>query len=121
MFPVPKAATWLVGALALGAIVVASLIPADMQIRLGLHWLVEHFFIFAAATAMLACASRKPLLVGGLMMLVSPLLETLQGLTPDRTPDVQTALSGATGALTGALLVKLVMAVPWRRERREAA
>ncbi len=109
-----RKAILLAGVVGLVAIVVASLIPANMQIRLGLHWLIEHFLIFFVTTAIFCRASQKPLLVGGLMMLVSPTLEAIQGLTPDRTPDLQTALSGAAGALSGALFVKAVT-VSWRR------
>jgi hypothetical protein len=36
-------------------------------------------------------------------------LEALQGLTPDRVPNLPTALSAAAGALLAALLAKLVM------------
>jgi hypothetical protein len=69
---------WLCGATAFVAIVVASLIPAKLQLR-----------------------SR-----GGSLMVSAALREALQGLTPDRVPDLPTALSGAAGAL---LLAKLVM------------
>jgi hypothetical protein len=43
------------------------------------------------------------------MIAVSALLEALQGLTPDRTPDLPTALSTAAGALTAGVLAKLVI------------
>ena len=43
------------------------------------------------------------------MMAFSALLEALQGLTPDRTPDLPTALSAAAGALTAGVLAKLVI------------
>ena len=41
----PARSKWiaLCGAVVLIAAVVASLIPANMQIRTGLHWQVEHF------------------------------------------------------------------------------
>ncbi|MGB6922067.1 MAG: hypothetical protein WBE08_01240, partial [Methyloceanibacter sp.] len=57
------------GAAALiAAIVVASLIPANMQLRTGLHWLVEHFLAYFALTALLCLAWPRPLLVGGALM-----------------------------------------------------
>jgi hypothetical protein len=36
----------LCGAIVLIAAIVASLIPANMQIRTGLHWQVEHFLLY---------------------------------------------------------------------------
>jgi hypothetical protein len=50
-----------------------------------------------------------PFIVAGVMMAISALLEALQGLTPDRTPDLPTALSAAAGALTAGVLAKLVI------------
>ena len=47
-------------------------------------------------------------MVVGLLAAFSALLEVLQGLTPDRVPDLPTALSGAGGALAAGLLAKLV-------------
>lgn len=111
---------WITGAAALGAIVVASLIPADLQLRTGLHWLTEHFLIFFVTTAIFCGAWQRPLFVGTLMMLVSPMLEAMQGLTPDRTPDLPTALSGAAGALSGALFMKAALAIPFGRQRKES-
>ena len=39
------------GVIILIAAVVASLIPANLQIRTGLHWQVEHFLFYFIATA----------------------------------------------------------------------
>jgi hypothetical protein len=47
------------------------------------------------------------------MMAFSALLEVLQSLTPDRTPDLPTALSAAAGALTAGILGKLL--ILWRQ------
>ena len=83
------------GVIILIAAVVASLIPANMQIRTGLHWQVEHFLVYFIATAIFCVAWPRPFIVAGVMMAFSALLEALQGLTPDRTPDLPTALSAA--------------------------
>jgi VanZ family protein len=99
---------WL-GAVVLIAAIVASLIPANMQIRTGLHWQVEHFLVYFAATAIFCFALPRPFIVAGVIMAFAALLEALQGLTPDRTPDLPTALSAAAGALTAGLLAKLVI------------
>jgi hypothetical protein len=102
--------TWIViaGAVAVAMIAVASLVPADIQLRTGLHWLVEYFLAYLGAALILCLAWPRPLIVAGLLTALSTLLEILQGLTPDRVPDLPTALSGAGGALTGALLAKLI-------------
>jgi hypothetical protein len=42
-------------------------------------------------------------------MAFAALLEALQGLTPDRTPDLPTALAAASGALTAGVLAWLVI------------
>ncbi len=99
----------LTGAALIAAIVVATLMPAGCQIRLGLHWLVEHFLAYFAATSIFCLAWPRPFIVAGVMMAFAALLEALQGLTPDRTPDLPTALSAAAGALTAGMLAKLVI------------
>jgi VanZ family protein len=97
------------GVIILIAAVVASLIPANMQIRTGLHWQVEHFLVYFAATAIFCLAWPRPFIVAGVMMAFAALLEALQGLTPDRTPDLPTALAAASGALTAGVLAWLVI------------
>ena len=54
---------------------------------------------------------RRPFLVAIALMLLAGLLEALQGLTIDRTPDLLSALCGAGGVLTAALVASLVMGV----------
>ena len=44
-------------------------------------------------------------------MAAAPLLEALQGLTPDRHPDFLAAFYGAGGALAAALLAELFIRV----------
>ena len=48
-------------------------------------------------------------------MVFAMLLEWLQGLTPDRTPNLQAAFYGAGGVLAAALLAELfIRAWRWR-------
>ena len=89
------------------AAIVASLVPATMQLRTGLHWQVEHFLVYFAATSIFCLAWPRPFIVAGAMVAFSALLEALQGLTPDRTPDLSTALAAAAGALTAGVLARL--------------
>jgi hypothetical protein len=109
---------FIAGAVAVAIIAVASLVPANMQIRTGLHWLVEHFLAYVGAAFILCLAWPRPLIVAGVLMAVSALLEILQSLTPDRVPDLPTALSGAGGALTG-LVAKLMLRVRRNPTRHE--
>ena len=103
------------------AAVVASLIPANMQIRTGLHWQVEHFLVYFFATSIFCLAWPRPFIVAGVMMAFAALLEALQGLTPDRTPDLPTALSAAAGALTAACWPSSSywrVSLPWRGQSK---
>jgi hypothetical protein len=79
--------------------------------RTGLHWLVEHFVVYFGVTAMICVAWPRPVLVATSLMLLAGLLEALQGVTLDRTPDLLSALSGAGGVLTAALLAWVVIRV----------
>ncbi len=101
----------LCGALLIAAIAADSLVPVAWQIRLGLHWLVEHFLAYLAATAILCVAWPRPFIVAGALMALACVLEALQGLTSDRIPDLPTALAGAGGAMAAALLAALVIGV----------
>jgi hypothetical protein len=94
----------------LAAIIFASLmLPAKWeQLRTG-HWAVEHFFGYFAATSIVCLGWRRPLVVVGVLTAVAALLEALQGLTPDHTPDLVSALSGAGGVLTAALFAKFMV------------
>jgi len=83
--------------------------PAKWQPpRTGLGWQMDHFLTYLSATSIVWLAwPRRPLVVGGLMMVTAALLEALQALTPDRKPDFETGLYGAGGALAAALLLEL--------------
>ena len=97
----------------LAAIAVATLVPAGWQMRLGLHWLVEHFLAHFALTTVFCLAWRRPMAVAAVLLPVAILLEALQGLTPDRTADPATALSAAAGVASAALLAELTIAQHW--------
>ena len=91
----------------------AALGPADWQVRLGLHWLVEHFLVFFVST-LLACAIYpRPLRVAVVLLPIAVGLEAAQALTPDRTPDMATALSAALAVASAALLAHGFLA--WRK------
>ena len=102
----------------LASIAFASLFPVDWQLRTGLHWLVEHFLIYFAATAIICVAWPRPSYVAAVLMVLAALLEALQGLTADRIPDLPTAVSGAVGVLAAAILAQLVISLRKARATR---
>ncbi len=114
----PSFSRWLAacGAVLVAAIAADSLVPVAWQIRLGLHWLTEHFLAYFAATSIICLAWPRPFVVAGALMALAALMEGLQGLTVDRIPDLPTALSGAAGALAAALLAEAVVRV-WKGRR----
>jgi VanZ family protein len=104
----------LLAATAAAALAMATLLPARWVPRTG-HWEVEHFLAYLATTMVLSIASRRPIIVAGSLIMFAGILEVLQGLTPDRFPDVASALCGAAGVISAATLVLLLLRM--RRSR----
>ena len=102
-------------AILLVAIVADSLVPVDWQVRLGLHWLTEHFLAYFALTSIVCLAWPRPMVVAAWLVPFAVLLEALQGLTANRVPDLPTALFGAAGVASAALLADLAW---WRKGGR---
>src|SRR5262245_54563299 len=92
----------LLGAIAVAALAMATLLPTEWVPRTGLGWRTEHFVVYFTATIILSLASRRPYVVAVSLIMFSGVLEALQGLTPDRIPDFTSALAGTAGALSGA-------------------
>jgi len=115
----PANSKWLrfLGVALLMTIMIATLMPAGWQIRLGLHWLVEHFVAYFAVTMIFCLAWPRPMQVAAVLLPLAMLLEAAQGLTPDRTPDPATALSAATGVSLAALLADFVLTLRQRRQK----
>src|SRR5262245_9618683 len=99
----------ILGATAVASLVLATLLPTKLVPRTGLGWENEHFLMYFATTTILSIASRRPLLVAFSLMACSGVLEALQGLTPDRIPDLTAALAGAAGVISAATLVMLLV------------
>ncbi len=99
----------ILGATAVASLVLATLLPTKLIPRTGLGWENEHFLMYFAITTILSIASRRPLLVAFSLMACSGVLEALQGLTPDRFPDLTAALAGAAGVISAATLVMLLV------------
>ena len=104
-----RRAKWLAIGLLGAAIIFATLGPADWQVRLGLHWLIEHALVFFALTVLVCLAYRRPLSVAAVLVPVAVGLEAAQGLTEDRTADAATALVAAAAVALAALLMDLAM------------
>jgi VanZ family protein len=116
--PDTRKSLWLVLAVLLAVIVYATLGPEDWQLRLGLHWLVEHFVVYFTLTLLACLAWPRPMLVAAILLPVAVGLEAAQALTPDRTPDLSTALTAAAAVASAALLADLVL---WLRQKRRKA
>ncbi|HSD93460.1 MAG TPA: hypothetical protein VLB11_10600 [Methyloceanibacter sp.] len=97
------------GAALLVAIAIAAVIPQGWQVRLGLHWLVEHFLAFFTVTLVFCLALKRPMAVAAAMLPLAVLIEAAQALTPDRTADFATALFAASGVASAALFADLVI------------
>jgi hypothetical protein len=100
---------------AVALLVFAALGPAKWQLRTGLGFQIEHVVAFFAVTSIVCLAWPRPFVVGGAFMVVSPLLEGLQDLTPDRVPNLEAAFWGTMGALAAALLAELLIRTRKRR------
>src|SRR5262245_28797175 len=117
-YSAPKLA-WVIGAVALAAITVTTLAPEQwVVVRTGVHWMVDHFVGYFCLTLLVCSLYRRPFVVAVALTLLAGLLEAMQGLTIDRTPDLLSALSGAGGVLTAALLVWAVIRVQKTARRR---
>jgi hypothetical protein len=101
----------LAGVLLLAAIVVATFVPAGWQVRLGLHWLAEHFLAYFVVTLVFSIATRRPMAVAAVLLPLAIILESLQALTADRVADAVTAIFAAAGVALAALLADLAMAL----------
>jgi VanZ family protein len=87
-------------------VVITALGPKDWQPRTGLGWEIDHVLGYFAITLMVCFAWPRPFVVGGALMVFAMLLEGLQALTPDRSPNLMAAVYGAGGVLAAALLVE---------------
>jgi VanZ family protein len=101
----------LAGVVLMAAIAAATFVPAAWPVRLGLHWLVEHFLAYFVVTTVFCLATRRPMAVAAVLTPVAIVLESLQALTADRIADPVTALFAAAGVACAALLADLVTAL----------
>jgi VanZ family protein len=104
------------GVLAVFALIFASLfLPPRLEHWRTGHWEVEHFLAYLAAVPILCLGWPRPFLVAASLVPAAALLEALQCLRPDHSPNVLAALSSMGGALVGALLATSI--IFWVRKR----
>ena len=101
-------------------LVIAALGPAKWAPRTSFGWQVDHIVGYFVITLFICFAWPRPFVVGGIIMAVAALLETLQAFTPDRSANLEAALCGAGGALAAALVAELFIRV-WRLGVRRKA
>ena len=89
----------------LGVFTVAILIFASLflpprleEMRTG-YWAIEHLLSYFVATFIIFMGWRRPVAVAGILVLLGVLLEALQCLKPDHTPNILAALSSVAGVL----------------------
>jgi hypothetical protein len=104
------------GLLVLAAIIIASLFlpPQLEQLRTG-YWGAEHFLAYLLAVPIICLGWPRPFLVVTSLIPVAALLEVLQCLKPDHSPNVFAALSSIGGVLAGALLATVLIRA-WHRQ-----
>ena len=94
---------------AIAFIVVTGLGPAQWQPRTSLGWELDHVVGYFVITLLVCFAWPWPLVVGPVLMVFAMALEALQGLTPDRIPNLSAALYGALGVLMAACFVEILI------------
>ena len=108
---------------AIALLVVAALGPANWAPRTALGWQIDHFLGYFVITSIVCIAWSRPFVVGSALMAGAVLLEGLQALTPDRSPNLFAAFCGASGVLAAALLGALhpstQCGAPARRKLRD--
>jgi len=112
-----KAAGWFGVALTLAL----SLMPPALDVSSGHSDKIVHLAGYALLTfwwAQLVTRQRWKLVVA--VMLFGVLIEGLQGLTPDRLPDLFDALANSGGVLLGWLVARLLPNLPERISARRA-
>jgi len=101
-------------------LLVDALGPARWAPRTELGWQFDHFIGYFGITLFFCFTWPRPLVVGGIVMVVAASLESLQALTPDRSANLEAALWGAGGALVAAVVAELFIRA-WRWRVQSAA
>src|SRR5919201_1456182 len=92
---------------AMALLAFAALGPGKWVPRSGLGWQVDHFVGYFAITWLVCFAWSRPLRVGGALIALSAVLETLQIFTPDRTFDFWAVFYGGSGVVAATIPAEL--------------
>jgi VanZ family protein len=96
--------TYSLAVIAVLAIVVLSLIPANWETRTGATPRLEHFVAYCGTSILLGLAwpgTRQALAQGLMLTVLSIAMELLQNFSPGRHPSALDALVSTLGAITG--------------------
>ena len=98
--------------MALGALIFASLLlPPQLEQMRTRHWEIEHFLAYLMAVPIICLGWPRPFHVAASLIPAAALLEVLQWLKPDHSPNFFAALGSIGGVLVGALLATLILRV----------
>jgi VanZ family protein len=97
----------LFGVVAFALVVYASLMLPDQleRMRTG-HWFTEHFVGYFIASLIICLGWRRRFLVAAGLTVTAFVLEGLQALAPNHSPNLLSVLGGASGAWLAALIVE---------------
>jgi hypothetical protein len=109
-----RLATRIFSAALLAAVVITALGPAKWQPRTMLGWELDHFIGYLGITFLVCLAWPRPWLVSATMITFALILEGLQALTPDRSPNLLAVFYSACGIIAASLLVRLLMRGRWQ-------
>jgi VanZ family protein len=105
---------------ALVLLVFFALGPAQWTPRSGLGFQFDHFVGYFFFTSLFCLAWPRPLVVGGVLVVLAVVLENLQSFLPGRSSYFVAALYSAAGALGAALLAELFARARRRSQSRGA-
>ena len=100
---------------AIALLVITGLGPASWQPRTGLGWQIDHFLGYFAIALIACLAWPRPFVVWEAVTVFAALLEGLQALTLDRTPNLLAPFYGAGGALVAIVLAEFFIRARTRR------
>jgi VanZ family protein len=109
-----RLATRIFSVAVLAAVVITALGPAKWQPRTMLGWEIDHFIGYFWITFLVCLAWPRPWLVSFTMITFALILEGLQALTPDRSPNLLAVFYSACGIIVASLLVRILMRGRWR-------
>ena len=88
--------------------------PAKWQPRTMLGWELDHFMGYFGIMFLVCLAWPRPWLVSAAMVAFALILEGLEALTPDRSPNLLAVFYSACGIVTAGCVVRLLTQGLWR-------